>query len=88
MNPTNFAGNFGSPTQLIVILVIVLVLFGTKRLRSIGGDLGEAIKGFKKGLSDDKQQEPEATKPAEKLSDETQKTTTDSNTVSEKNKQQ
>ena len=33
--------------QLIIILVIVLLLFGTKRLRNLGGDLGGAIKGFK-----------------------------------------
>lgn len=42
-----------SPTQLIIILVIVALLFGTKRLRNIGGDLGDAIKGFKKSMSDD-----------------------------------
>ncbi len=33
--------------QLIIILVIVLLLFGTKRLKNLGGDLGGAIKGFK-----------------------------------------
>lgn len=33
--------------QLLIILVIVLLLFGTKRLRNLGGDLGGAIKGFK-----------------------------------------
>ena len=39
--------------QLLIILVIVLLLFGTKRLRGLGGDLGGAIKGFKKAVSDD-----------------------------------
>lgn len=39
--------------SLLIILVIVLLLFGTKRLRSLGGDLGGAIKGFKKAVSDD-----------------------------------
>jgi sec-independent protein translocase protein TatA len=39
--------------QLLIILVIVLLLFGTKRLRSLGGDLGGAIKGFKKSMQDD-----------------------------------
>jgi len=38
--------------QLLIILVIVLLLFGTKRLRSIGTDLGSAFKGFKKAVSD------------------------------------
>ncbi|MCP3907369.1 MAG: Sec-independent protein translocase subunit TatA [Oceanicoccus sp.] len=40
--------------QLLIILAIVVMLFGTKRLRNIGGDLGEAIKGFKNSMSDDK----------------------------------
>ncbi len=41
-----------SPMQLIIILVIVVLLFGTKKLRSLGGDLGSAVKGFKKAISD------------------------------------
>ena len=36
----------------IVVLVIVLVVFGTKRLRNAGKDLGEAVKGFKEGMRD------------------------------------
>ncbi len=39
--------------QLLIILVIVLLLFGTKRLRNIGSDLGSAFKGFKKSMSDE-----------------------------------
>ena len=39
--------------QLLIILVIVLLLFGTKRLRNIGSDLGGAVKGFKKAMSDE-----------------------------------
>ncbi|PCK03423.1 MAG: twin-arginine translocase subunit TatA [Alteromonadaceae bacterium] len=42
-----------SPWSLVLILVIVLALFGTKRLRGIGGDLGSALKGFKKAMKDD-----------------------------------
>jgi sec-independent protein translocase protein TatA len=38
--------------QLLIILVIVMVLFGTKRLSSIGSDLGKAIKGFKQAMHD------------------------------------
>ena len=38
--------------QLLIILVIVLLLFGTKRLKNIGSDLGGAVKGFKKSMSD------------------------------------
>ena len=39
--------------ELIIILVIVLLVFGTKRLTNIGSDLGGAIKGFKKGMKDE-----------------------------------
>lgn len=39
--------------QLLIILVIVLLLFGTKRLKGLGGDLGSAIKGFKKAITDE-----------------------------------
>ena len=41
------------PFELIIILVIVLLLFGGKRLKNIGGDLGNAIKGFKKSMKDE-----------------------------------
>ena len=37
----------------IIVLVVVLLIFGTKRLRGAGRDLGEAVKGFKKGIGDD-----------------------------------
>ena len=39
--------------QLAIIAVIVILLFGTKKLRGIGCDLGGAVKGFKKAMSDD-----------------------------------
>lgn len=42
-----------SPTQLIIILVIVALIFGTKKLRNMGSDLGGAVKGFKKAMNDD-----------------------------------
>lgn len=42
-------GGFGI-TELIVILVIVLLLFGTRKLKSLGSDLGSAIKGFRKAM--------------------------------------
>jgi len=41
-----------SITQLVIVLVIVLVLFGTKRLRNMGGDLGGAIKGFRSAMKE------------------------------------
>jgi len=50
-----------SVTQLLILLVIVALVFGTKRLRNIGSDLGSAVKGFRKGIED----EPEETKSGE-----------------------
>ena len=54
--------------QLLIVLVIVLLLFGTKRLRNLGGDLGNAIKGFKKAMNDDEKKaesEPERLEKAD-----------------------
>jgi len=42
--------------ELLVVLVIVLLIFGTKRLKNIGADLGDAVKGFKKGVAGDEGQ--------------------------------
>jgi sec-independent protein translocase protein TatA len=56
--------------SLIIILLIVALIFGTKRLRGIGGDLGGAIKGFKKAVNDDSKQNAEAVDQAENASDE------------------
>jgi len=39
--------------QLLIILLIVVMLFGTKKLRNIGSDLGGALKGFKSAMKDD-----------------------------------
>ncbi|MEJ2575730.1 MAG: Sec-independent protein translocase subunit TatA [Gammaproteobacteria bacterium] len=54
--------------QLLIILVIVLLLFGTKRLRNLGSDLGNAVKGFKKAVDDGgkKDDEPEKLESAQK----------------------
>lgn len=40
--------------QLLIIAVIILLLFGSKKLRGLGGDLGAALRGFKKEMHDDK----------------------------------
>lgn len=39
--------------QLLIILLIVVMIFGTKRLKNIGSDLGGAVKGFKKSMADE-----------------------------------
>jgi len=50
--------------QLLIVLAIVVMLFGTKRLRTLGGDLGSMIKGFKNSMSSEesKKEEEEAQK--------------------------
>ena len=46
--------------QLLILLLIVVLVFGTKRLRNIGSDLGSAVKGFRKGLEEEVEEtEPE-----------------------------
>lgn len=50
--------------ELLIILLIVALLFGTKKLRSIGSDLGGAVKGFRSAMT-------EAEKESERLEDET-----------------
>ena len=69
------------PGSLILILVIVVLLFGTKRLRNLGGDLGTALRGFKKGLAGEDEAD-ETTKTSELES----KAANTATTESEKNK--
>ncbi|AMO48518.1 Sec-independent protein translocase TatE [Enterobacter sp. FY-07] len=59
-----------SITKLLVVAALVVLLFGTKKLRTLGGDLGAAIKGFKKAMNDDDaaKKEAEGEVTAEKLS--------------------
>lgn len=58
--------------QLLIILVIVLLLFGTKRLKNIGSDLGGAIKGFRKSMTEgEKEEDKEAPQKLEKADDTT-----------------
>ena len=39
--------------QILIILVLILILFGGKKIRTMGSDLGEGLKGFKKAIKDD-----------------------------------
>ncbi len=57
------------PVQLLIVLLIVAMLFGTKKLRNVGSDLGEAIKGFKKGLKDGEEKNSETESLANKTSE-------------------
>lgn len=48
--------------QLLIILLIVVMLFGTKRLKSLGSDVGEAIKGFRKSVNAE-EEKPQVQEP-------------------------
>lgn len=56
--------------QLIILLVIVVLVFGTKRLRNMGSDLGAAVKGFRKGMEDEKSDDNESGEPEKLKEDE------------------
>jgi len=68
--------------QLLIVLVIVLLLFGTKRLKNIGSDLGGAVKGFKKSMADS---ESEAEKA--RLENQEEKVINDPSTEKDKEKE-
>jgi len=53
--------------QLVIIAVLVIVVFGTKKLRNAGGDLGGAIKGFKKAMKEEDSTSELAEKPSATL---------------------
>ena len=55
-----------STTHLIIFLVIVIVIFGTKKLKNIGSDLGSAVKGFKDGMKDG-ESKPEDARPPQQV---------------------
>ena len=69
-----------SPGSLLVILVIVLVIFGTKKLRNLGSDLGGAVKGFRSAMSD-------AEEESEKLSSDTAEDADFDNTPAEEKRE-
>jgi sec-independent protein translocase protein TatA len=53
----------------LIVLVVVVLLFGTKKLRNVGGDLGAAIRSFRKGLNDTQDGEAERLEPGAKPAD-------------------
>ena len=57
--------------QLLIILLIVVMLFGTKKIRNIGSDLGGALKGFKNAVKDDETGKNEPSENTEENNGET-----------------
>ena len=49
-------------TELIIVLIIVLVLFGAKRLRNVGSDLGAAVKGFRSAVKEEENKPEDSAK--------------------------
>lgn len=69
------------PVQLLIVLLIVLAIFGTKRLRTLGSDLGSAVKGFRSAVNEADQE------PSEKLGDQSKDASFDSTPVDEPSKE-
>jgi sec-independent protein translocase protein TatA len=71
------------PVQLLIVLVIVLAIFGTKRLRTLGSDLGNAVKGFRSAMS-----EADQTDQTEQIGDASQQEANFDNTPVEENRKE
>lgn len=67
--------------QLLIVLAIIVLLFGTKKLRGIGSDLGSAIKGFRSSIKDEEQSEQPAAEQKPQQLPEQKNTAANSNTV-------
>lgn len=59
--------------QLLILLAIVVLLFGTSKLRSLGGDLGAAVKSFRSGIKEGEQDAPSDPPPAQSGDDDADK---------------
>ena len=67
--------------QLLIVLVIVIAIFGTKRLRTLGADLGSAVKGFRSAVNEAEKE------PAGELDDKTEDANFDNTPVEEASKE-
>jgi sec-independent protein translocase protein TatA len=67
--------------QLLIVLVIVIMVFGTKKLRNMGGDIGSAVKGFKNAMSNDQDKTVDSKTEADKKLDDSNSTATTSQEV-------
>lgn len=70
--------------QLLIVLIIIILLFGTKKLRNIGGDLGGALKSFKKAVNDDSDDSKTDVEQQKKLSSEKDAQFRDNDTTASK----
>lgn len=65
--------------QLLIVLGIIILIFGTKKLRNVGGDLGDAVKGFKKAVNDEETKDEASEKAQARVSQEDNGNTYDVN---------
>ena len=75
-------------TELLIILAIVLVLFGAKKLRNIGGDLGGAIKNFKSAMKEEENATDTSSEPKQQAKLDEKSGTTIEGKVESKDKEQ
>ena len=78
-------GSFSIWHWLIVLLIVVLV-FGTKKLKNIGSDLGSAVKGFKDGMKDGEAKPEDAARPPQQVTANEQRTSGETIDVEAKNR--
>jgi sec-independent protein translocase protein TatA len=69
------------PVQLLIVLLIVLAIFGTKRLRTLGSDLGSAVKGFRSAMDEGDKE------PAEQIDEKSKDASFDNTPVDEPSKE-
>jgi sec-independent protein translocase protein TatA len=74
--------------QLLIIAVIVVLLFGTKKIRNLGTDLGSVVKGFKNAVTDDTAKKEDASQDGLTNNDSLSDKTAQKSTVVEKDKDQ
>ncbi len=71
-----------SPVHWLIVLAVVLLIFGTKKLRNLGSDMGAAVKGFKDGMKNEDAAKAEAEQATQQVAQSTQtQTAKDPNTV-------
>ena len=67
--------------QLLIVLLIVILIFGTKRMKNIGGDLGGAIKSFRKGMTEADKAKDELSKIEQEFTDSSSEDTSEESTI-------
>ena len=67
--------------QLLIVLLIVILIFGTKRMKNIGGDLGGAIKSFRKGMTEADKAKDELSEIEQEFTDSSSEDTSEESTI-------